>query len=76
MAKNPLDQFKKNTAAENIKVPEVPSLQELVKSNGLVPGMKLFDEEMSRWGKDLERSINERFAAQPAATPAATAATT
>jgi hypothetical protein len=73
---NPLDQFKKNTTAESIRVPEVPGLQELVKVNGLVPGMKLFDEEMSRWRIDLERNINERFAAQSVTTPAATKATT
>lgn len=65
---NPLDSFaSSNAGTSDFRVNKIPTLEPLVRANGLMEGLKQFDREMETWREHLERSINTRIQSkQPA----------
>jgi len=61
--------------ANDFRVPELPDLAALVKSNGFNNGLQRFNELMREWRTNLERSILERLKIVSTPALAATPAT-
>jgi len=69
-----LDSFVSRQPLRDIRVPELPSPQALVKDHGLMGGLARFGEALERWRRDLEIMLRQVAPEEPA--PAATVETT
>lgn len=59
---NPLNPFATISSTPNqIRVPQVPKLMELIKGQGFSAGIAQFDAGMAQWAQDLERLLNDRL---------------
>lgn len=61
--------------ANDFRVPELPDVAELVKSNGFNGGLQRFNELLREWRTNLERAIIERLKALTVTTVATPTAT-
>lgn len=56
---SPLDGFKVlNANTNSIKLTPLPKLSQMVSDNGMMDGLKRFDQSMEEWRQSLERNLN------------------
>lgn len=65
---SPLDSFVATSSGSNdVKIPPLPKLQNIIMDSGFAAGISQFDEQMEEWRQNLERTLNQQLAGkQPA----------
>lgn len=61
MPRHPIEDFVSSSAFADFKVPELPNLGELIKSEGFTPGLSKFGQLLTAWRTEFERALVERL---------------